>query len=35
VLARGPGAHRQRAALARAGRLTDVVDQLVAETVAA
>lgn len=35
VLARGPGAHRQRVAYARAGRLTDVVDQVVAETVAA
>jgi glutamate---cysteine ligase / carboxylate-amine ligase len=35
VLARGPGAHRQRVAYASAGRFEDVVDQVVAETVAA
>jgi carboxylate-amine ligase len=35
VLSCGPGAHRQRVAYARAGRLDDVVDQVVAETVAA
>ena len=31
----GPGADRQRAAYARAGRFEDVVDQVVAETAAA
>jgi len=35
TLAGGPGADRQRAAYARAGRFEDVVDQVVAETAAA
>jgi carboxylate-amine ligase len=32
ALARGTSAERQRAALRRRGRLTDIVDQVVAET---